>query len=168
VTLETGSEEETGRLGRRLGKLVQSPVCILLQGELGAGKSVLARALARGLGIPADVPITSPTFTLMNHYPARLDLYHFDLYRLTAVDELLEIGFDDFAHSDGVALVEWPERLDNRDFDHLLVTIIRLSAEKRRIVIGAQGVEPQALLARLGHEVKSGFMLENLFSAPNS
>ncbi|WP_169513287.1 tRNA (adenosine(37)-N6)-threonylcarbamoyltransferase complex ATPase subunit type 1 TsaE [Geopsychrobacter electrodiphilus] len=153
MTIETCSEEQTSRLGYLLGELLQSPMTILLQGDLGAGKSVLARSLARGLGIPEEVPITSPTFTLMNHYSARFDLYHFDLYRLLDVDELIEIGFDDFAYSDGVALVEWPERLDNREFDHLLVSLVRLSADKRRIELQARGESPHLLLCHLEREL---------------
>ena len=104
----TRSEEETLRLGMLIGRLIEQPTLILLQGDLGAGKTVLARGIARGLGVPETTPITSPTFTLMNHYTARLDLYHFDLYRLSDPDELIELGFDEFAHGSGVSLVEWP------------------------------------------------------------
>ena len=146
MKFETDSESETSAFGRFLGEQLERPLTILLEGNLGAGKSVIARALARGLGVPEDIPITSPTFTLMNHYPARIDLYHFDLYRLADAEELIEIGFDDFAHNLGVALVEWPERLQDRDFDHLLVHIERLSAERRRIEVSACGGEPRALL----------------------
>ena len=91
----SSGEKETLELGMKLGRLLEQPALILLQGTLGAGKSVLARGIARGLGVPDNVPITSPTFTLMNHYQARLDLYHFDLYRLCEPDELIEIGFYD-------------------------------------------------------------------------
>lgn len=149
MIIETASEEETSAFGRFLGELVQRPVTLLLEGDLGAGKSVLARALARGLGVPESTPVTSPTFTLMNHYNARLDLYHFDLYRLSDPDELIEIGFDDFAHSDGVALVEWPERLAERDFDHLLLKIRRLAPERRRLELSARGDEALRLLSGL-------------------
>ena len=146
MKLKTSSEEETSAFGRFLGEQLQRPLTILLEGDLGAGKSVIARALARGLGVPENIPITSPTFTLMNHYPARIDLYHFDLYRLADAEELIEIGFDDFAHSEGVALVEWPERLAERDFDHLLVQIVRCSADRRGIELSAHGIEAQGLL----------------------
>ena len=149
MKFKTSSEEETSAFGRFLGEQLQRPLTILLEGDLGAGKSVIARALARGLGVPENIPITSPTFTLMNHYPAQIDLYHFDLYRLADAEELIEIGFDDFAHSDGVALVEWPERLADREFDHLLVQIDRLSADCREIAVSAHGIEPQALLGCL-------------------
>ncbi len=146
MKFETSAEGETSAFGRFLGAQLQRPVTILLQGDLGAGKSVIARALARGLDVPENVPITSPTFTLMNQYSARLELYHFDLYRLADAEELTEIGFDDYAYGKGVALIEWPERLDNRDFDHLLVQVERLSAECRRIELSARGEEARTLL----------------------
>ena len=146
MKFETNSEAETSEFGHFLGTQLKRPLTILLQGDLGAGKSVIARALARGLAIPEEIPITSPTFTLMNHYPARIDLYHFDLYRLADAEELIEIGFDDFAHNAGIAIVEWPERLHDRNFDHLFLAIERLSANSRSIEARGYGEEPQALL----------------------
>ena len=156
MVVETCSEAETEGFGQRLGAALQRPVTILLQGTLGAGKSVMARGIARGLGVPEDIPITSPTFTLMNHYPARIDLYHFDLYRLADTEELIEIGFDDFAHGQGVALVEWPERLEDLGFEHLLIEIERVSAEKRRISIIAQGEDAAEVLTLLEGCVEQG------------
>jgi tRNA threonylcarbamoyladenosine biosynthesis protein TsaE len=135
--------------GVHLGRLLQQPALILLQGDLGAGKSVLARGIARGLGVSEEVPITSPTFTLMNHYPARLDLYHFDLYRLAEPDELIEIGFDDYAFGDGVALVEWPERLENEATEGLWVHISHLGEGQRELKFSAVGKVAEELLQRL-------------------
>jgi len=139
------SEAQTQDLGVRLGRLLQQPALILLQGDLGAGKSVLARGIARGLGVDPQLPITSPTFTLMNHYPARLDLYHFDLYRVSDPDELLEIGFDEFAHGRGVTLVEWPERLGDRAIPGLWVELQYQREEQRMIRFVANGTEAEAL-----------------------
>ena len=149
MVVETGSEAETEGFGRQLGVALRRPLTLLLKGPLGAGKSVVARGIARGLGVAPGVPITSPTFTLMNHYPARLDLYHFDLYRLADAEELIEIGFDDFAHGRGIALVEWPERLESFDFDHLLLEIERLSASRRRLRLSAKGGDAGKILAQL-------------------
>jgi tRNA threonylcarbamoyladenosine biosynthesis protein TsaE len=124
---------------------------ILLQGDLGAGKTVFARGIARGLGVDPQIPITSPTFTLMNHYQARLDLYHFDLYRLSDPDELIELGFDEYAYGSGVALVEWPEKLNNLETPGLWVTITRIDAERREIVFNLQGDKNEELIDAL-HE----------------
>lgn len=148
-------EEQTLALGVQLGRLLGQPALILLQGNLGAGKSVLARGVARGLGVPEEVPITSPTFTLMNHYPARLDLYHFDLYRLSDPDELIEIGFDDFAYGKGVALVEWPERLENDETPGLWVRIERLDEEARELVFRSCGETADSILQSLQQALAS-------------
>ncbi|SHI91201.1 tRNA threonylcarbamoyladenosine biosynthesis protein TsaE [Malonomonas rubra DSM 5091] len=148
-SFDSSGEQQTLELGMQLGRLLEQPALILLHGTLGAGKSVLARGIARGLGVPEEVPITSPTFTLMNHYPARLDLYHFDLYRLCDPDELIEIGFDDYAFGNGVTLVEWPERMDNDSVAGLWVNIELGDENQRRLNFSAQGVVAEALLTRL-------------------
>lgn len=128
-------------------------------GDLGAGKSVLARGIARGLGVDPNIPITSPTFTIMNHYQARLDLYHFDLYRLSDPDELIEIGFDDYAYGAGIALVEWPEKIENPDIEGLWITILRIDENQREIRFVTQGDKSTSLLSRLtellGKKIKS-------------
>ena len=143
---DSAAESQTLDLGEQLGRLLGQSALILLQGDLGAGKSVLARGIARGLGVPGDVPITSPTFTLMNHYPARLDLYHFDLYRISDPDELIEIGFDDYAFGNGVALVEWPERLENEQTPGLWIQLYYVGADRRRIEFTAKSPEAEQLL----------------------
>ncbi|MCK4622029.1 MAG: tRNA (adenosine(37)-N6)-threonylcarbamoyltransferase complex ATPase subunit type 1 TsaE [Desulfuromonadales bacterium] len=135
----SASEAQTLELGIQLGRLLEQPALILLQGDLGAGKSVLARGIARGLGVDPRTPITSPTFTMMNHYSARLDLYHFDLYRLSNPDELIELGFDDFAFGPGVALVEWPERLNNHEIPGLWIVLENLGEDSRKIILTGRG-----------------------------
>ncbi|WP_316347088.1 tRNA (adenosine(37)-N6)-threonylcarbamoyltransferase complex ATPase subunit type 1 TsaE [Desulfuromonas acetoxidans] len=87
---------------KRWGKLFPAGSLILLHGDLGAGKTCLASGIARGVGVDPDVPITSPTYTLLNCYEGRLPLYHFDLYRLGGEEELEELGFDEYFHGDGV------------------------------------------------------------------
>lgn len=146
---QSAGEAQTLELGIQMGRLLEQPALILLRGDLGAGKSVLARGIARGLGVAPEVPITSPTFTLMNHYPARLDLYHFDLYRLCDVDELIEIGFDDFAYGSGVALVEWPERLGNDETPGLWVNIEYIDEDCRQLGFFASGEPAATLLSSL-------------------
>ncbi len=132
-------ESQTLEFGKKLGRLLRQPTLVLLQGDLGAGKTVFARGIARGLGVDPEIPITSPTFTLMNYYQARLDLYHFDLYRLSDPDELIELGFDDYAFGSGVALVEWPEKLNNPETLGLWINLQRIDAERREIEFFLQG-----------------------------
>jgi tRNA threonylcarbamoyladenosine biosynthesis protein TsaE len=143
------SEAQTLEIGTSLGRLLEQPALILLQGDLGTGKTVLARGIARGLEVAPQVPITSPTFTLMNHYPARLDLYHFDLYRLACADELIEIGFDDYAYGQGVALVEWPEKLEDSELAGLWIGIERLDEQRRKLQLQARGSRYVQLLEGL-------------------
>lgn len=153
ISIVSAAEARTLEIGNLLGRLLEQPALVLLHGDLGAGKTVLARGIARGLGVDEQVPITSPTFTLMNHYQARLDLYHFDLYRLSDPDELIEIGFDDFAFGQGVALVEWPEKLEDPDIDGLWVNVVRLDEEQREIKFVSRGGDSEALLGRLEQEL---------------
>lgn len=150
--IKTGSEDETLSLGIQIGRLIERPMLVLLQGDLGAGKTVLARGIARGLGVPEQTPITSPTFTLMNHYPARFDLYHFDLYRLSDPDELIELGFDEFAHGTGVSLVEWPERMEDSGFGRLRVELTRSGESDRQVRFEARGDAYREFLQRLSEE----------------
>ena len=105
----TNSAGETRKLGERLAEKLQAGDVILLEGELGAGKSELARGVARGLGVQETV--TSPSFTILNVYESgRTPLYHFDWYRLESDEELYELGMDEYLGGDGIALVEWPDR----------------------------------------------------------
>ena len=107
--MRTNSAEETRALGERLAEELRAGDVILLEGPLGAGKSEMARGIARGLGVTETV--TSPSFTILNVYTSgRLPLYHFDWYRLESPEELYELGMEEYLGGDGVALVEWPGR----------------------------------------------------------
>lgn len=102
-------ERMTRRLGWSIGACLRVGDVVLLDGEMGAGKSVLTRAAARAMGVEGAVP--SPTFTILNiHEGKRLRLYHFDLYRLEDEDALYEMGLDEFIPpADGAAMIEWPQ-----------------------------------------------------------
>ncbi len=110
LSLDLPDEAATEKLGRALGDLLKPGGVVLLYGGLGAGKTTLARGLARGLGVGEDYAITSPTFTLLNVYPGRIAFYHADLYRLDA-DSALDLGLLDEA-ADGVLAVEWAEIME--------------------------------------------------------
>ncbi len=110
---------DTIKLGEMLGRDCRAGDVILLAGELGGGKTTLTRGIALGLEVGKNVPVTSPTFNIVHEYQGRLDLFHFDLYRLSGEDELFEIGFDDYLDRGGVCVIEWPDRLGGlkpRDF----------------------------------------------------
>jgi tRNA threonylcarbamoyladenosine biosynthesis protein TsaE len=110
-TLSTASAEETRELGRRCGLLLSAPMVIFLLGELGSGKTIFVQGLAHGLGVPPEEYITSPSFTIVKEYPGRLPLYHIDLYRLNADLDLEDLGLSELLYGEGVAAVEWADRL---------------------------------------------------------
>ena len=129
----TNSAAETRELGARLAGMLKAGDVVLLEGELGAGKSELARGVARGLGVRETV--TSPSFTILNVYESgRLPLYHFDWYRIRSGDELFELGADEYLGGDGIALVEWPEQCPEAvPEDCLRIRISKEGEQKRRI-----------------------------------
>lgn len=110
LDMELPEEAHTMGLGQALGAVLRPGAVLLLTGELGAGKTVMARGLARGLGVDDDYHIVSPTFTLLNIYPGRITFYHADLYRLSA-GEAMDLELLDQA-AGGVLAVEWAERGD--------------------------------------------------------
>ena len=105
----TKSAAETRALGEKLAGRLRPGDVLLLEGDLGAGKSELTRGIAKGLGVTETV--TSPSFTILNVYESgRFPLYHFDWYRLESSEELYELGMDEYLGGDGAAVVEWPGR----------------------------------------------------------
>ena len=107
LTFISSSEEETYSLGETIGELVEAGQIILLSGDLGAGKTVLAQGICAGLGVLEDV--TSPTFNLINEYEGDLTVYHMDLYRLEKEEELYDLAIEEYLESDGVVIIEWPD-----------------------------------------------------------
>lgn len=102
-------EEELIAWGERLGRNIQPPLVITIEGDLGAGKTTLTRAICRGYGVTADV--TSPTFTIVHEYAgARSKVFHLDLYRLEHPHELETLGWDDMVAERALVIVEWPDR----------------------------------------------------------
>lgn len=111
LTLTSPNESCSLRLGTRIGEQVEVGDVIALWGELGSGKTLFARGIARGMGVPHPVPITSPSFTIINEYDGRLRLYHLDLYRLTTAEELETLPWRETIFGTGVAVIEWPDRM---------------------------------------------------------
>ena len=108
MVYETNSPEETFALARQLGEQAGAGTVYTLTGDLGVGKTVFAQGLASGLGI--EEAINSPTFTIVQVYDeGRLPFYHFDVYRIGDIEEMDEIGYEDYFYGDGVCLVEWAE-----------------------------------------------------------
>ena len=110
VYIETNSPEETFAAGKKLGLLAQPGEIYTLNGALGVGKTVFTQGMAAGLGITEHV--NSPTFTIVQVYEkGRLPFYHFDVYRIGDIEEMEEIGYEDYFYGDGVCMIEWAERI---------------------------------------------------------
>ncbi len=139
MTYLSQTEAETEALGERLAAaLPAGGVVIAMYGELGAGKTAFVRGLARGLG--AEGRVVSPTFTIVNEFYGKRDLFHFDMYRLHSADELFDIGWEDYLGREGVCAVEWSENVPEAfDGSEIRVTIEKTSDTGRKITI--EGVE---------------------------
>jgi tRNA threonylcarbamoyladenosine biosynthesis protein TsaE len=137
----TNSEQETIDLGYSIGSRVSKGDIVLLFGGLGSGKTVMSKGIAKGLEVESYV--TSPTFTLMHVHEGRIKMYHFDLYRLNDMDELADLGFEEFLYSDdGVAVVEWAERMKGLCPErYVRVDIERMSDNIRKISIDSIGYD---------------------------
>ena len=136
--IETNSEQQTYDLGVRIGQKARAGDVFTLVGDLGVGKTVFTKGLAWGLGI--EEPVNSPTFTIVQIYEeGRLPLYHFDVYRIGDVEEMEEIGYEDYIYGEGVSLIEWANQISEILPEHYTENKIEKDLEKgfdfRRITI---------------------------------
>ena len=117
MVVETFGAEETFALGRKIGEAAVPGQVYALNGDLGVGKTVFTQGVAKGLGIEGAV--SSPTFTIVQIYEeGRLPFYHFDVYRIGCVEEMDEIGYDEYFYGDGICLIEWAELIEDILPDH--------------------------------------------------
>jgi len=142
LTLTTRSAAETQALGRALMGLLPDGALVALYGDLGAGKTCLVRGMAEAAGMAERV--TSPTFTLVHEYRGARTLYHLDLYRITAPEQVLDLGYEDlFDPKDGVCVVEWAERSESLLPDRRAeLRLSHAGGDARQIVIENRGILP--------------------------
>ena len=138
MVIETNSPEETFRVGKELGEKAYAGQVFTLTGDLGVGKTVFTQGLAKGLGI--EEPVNSPTFTIVQEYDGgRLPFYHFDVYRIGDVEEMEEVGFDDYVMGEGVSLIEWAdlirEILPDKRTEILIEKNLERGFDYRRITV---------------------------------
>jgi tRNA threonylcarbamoyladenosine biosynthesis protein TsaE len=145
----TGSARETRELGQLFGRLAEAGLVVLLSGQLGAGKTCFAQGVGAGLGVASSSPVTSPSYTLLNIHQGRFPFYHFDLYRLTQVDDLADLGYDEYAEGEGLTLVEWADRMTGALIASLEVAIESLGGERRRLHFTARDDRGAELLGQL-------------------
>jgi len=153
LSLITKSPEETQRLGFHLGELSEPGDIYVLTGKLGAGKTTLTQGIAMGLGIRENV--VSPSFVLIRELKGRLSLYHIDLYRLDKIEEVSELGLDDYLYGRGVSVIEWGEKAEGiLPEENLLIEIGYISDNERSIEIRASGTRYEKLLKQLKAKVQ--------------
>ncbi len=160
LNLNSQSPEQTRLLGSYLGELAQKADVFLLVGELGAGKTCLVQGIAHGLAVKEYA--FSPSFVILREYHGRLPLYHIDFYRLDDIDEIADLGLEEYFYGDGVCVVEWAEKgLQITPRDNLLITLryIPASETKRSICLKPQGERYQELTEQLSK--KKGILALN-------
>jgi tRNA threonylcarbamoyladenosine biosynthesis protein TsaE len=138
MVIESNSPEETFRVGKELGERAYAGQVFTLTGDLGVGKTVFTQGLAKGLGI--DEAVNSPTFTIVQEYDGgRLPFYHFDVYRIGDIEEMEEVGFDDYVMGEGVSLIEWAdlirEILPDKRTEILIEKNLERGFDYRRITV---------------------------------
>lgn len=144
IIIETNSAEETFRLGEKLGHLAIPGQIYTLNGDLGVGKTVFTQGVASGLGIKE--PVNSPTFTIVQEYEdGRIPFYHFDVYRIGDLEEMEEIGYDDYFFGNGICLIEWAELIQELLPETMISITIEKEPEKgfdyRKIIIDGLDLE---------------------------
>lgn len=143
------NEDDTLKTGEKIGKLLKKGMVVTLSGDLGVGKTVMAKGIAKGLGVEARV--TSPTFNIVKEYKGREKLCHFDVYRISDPEEMFEIGFGEYIAGGAVCLIEWAEMIEEiLPADRLSVNILRTDDEKREIVLAAPEGKHTSVLESLG------------------
>jgi len=154
LELISHSPEQTQKFGAGIGELCLPGDVFLLVGSLGAGKTCLTQGIAWGLGIKEYA--ASPSFVVVRELYGRLPLYHIDLYRLDHIEEIVELGLDDYLYGNGVCVVEWAEKgLSVLPVEHLLIQISYLSDNERKLQLKPSGKRCLEILAQLNKTLNS-------------
>lgn len=137
IKMEVDSVKQTKKLAEVFAKIIVPPMIVLLEGDLGSGKTTFVKEVVSALG--CDDLVTSPTFTLLNTYEARFPIYHFDMYRLSSAEEAMNVGFEEYFNKrtlNGVCFVEWAENVEGliRDVDYI-IKIEKVGLNHRTITI---------------------------------
>ncbi len=138
--------DATQALGEAIGRAVEAGDVVAAEGPLGAGKTCLAQGVARGLGVPPDHYVNSPTFAILQSHPGRVVFHHIDLYRIGDADEAFGLGLEEVVGTDGVALIEWPGRIPELLPRDVLWIRLRPEGAGRRVDLHAGGPSARRVL----------------------
>lgn len=148
--ISTHSADETKRLGKRIGEWITSGAVLALFGDLGSGKTSFVQGLASGLEVPKEYYITSPSYTLINEYPGRFPLFHVDLYRISDIMELEDIGFYEILDRNAVVAIEWADRIEGGPLPGPINLHFEITGdETRRITFSASEFNHWNLLKKI-------------------
>ncbi|MGE4282118.1 MAG: tRNA (adenosine(37)-N6)-threonylcarbamoyltransferase complex ATPase subunit type 1 TsaE [Clostridia bacterium] len=152
IKLISNSPQETEQIAYKIGVQLEPGCVVCLGGDLGAGKTAFTKGLVKAYGIEEDV--TSPTFTIVNEYDGNVPVYHFDVYRIHDVDEMFEIGFEEYIYGEGISVIEWAENIKEILPQVYLKVSIKKDLDKsenfREIIIEAIGDKYNAIIAQVG------------------
>ena len=151
LKLKSESPEDTIELGKKIGSILNSGDIVCLQGDLGAGKTYLTKGIMKGLGVERE--IVSPTYNLIKEYQGRLPAYHIDLYRVSDEQQLHDVGFEDYIYSEGVSVIEWPDKSGSLMPDSYLNIIIKGQQQERTIKLIPQANKYIPMLEELKKNV---------------
>ncbi len=156
LQLTAGSAGETEAYGRALGSLLNPGCFLALRGELGGGKTCFTRGVVAVVAPESAHLVASPTYAIMNCYEGKVPVYHFDFYRLTGDDDVIELGFEEYFYGSGVSVVEWSERLHELlPEDRLTISFKYTGDDQRLITITGSGAGSTVIMVRLGEKVAS-------------
>jgi tRNA threonylcarbamoyladenosine biosynthesis protein TsaE len=151
--VKTEGPDQTLCLGRVFGDMLAEGSLVAMMGDLGSGKTVLAKGIAQGLGVHDEREVTSPSFVLLNEYQGRLLVHHVDLFRLQDPAEVENLGWEEFISGPGVTLVEWAEKVPSLlPAERIEVHLQWLSPRERRLVFIGKGKASKDLVHRLGEK----------------
>lgn len=145
--------KETEKIGYILGELLIGGEVICMTGDLGAGKTTMTQSIAKGLDV--EDYVTSPTFTIINEYEGRCPLYHFDVYRINDVDEMYDLGYEEYFYSDGVSIIEWADIIEEiLPEERLNIEICKKdNNESREIIISVNGEKYKEIIKNLSERI---------------
>lgn len=147
IRIQSKNLSDTEKLGRFLGETAGPGEIICLDGDLGAGKTTLSQAIARGLAVPENCYVTSPSFAILHEYEGRIPMYHMDFYRLHDASDVFDLGFEEYFYLSGLTVIEWAKRaFEILPEERLSLEILQDNDETRTIIIHATNIFQKRLL----------------------
>jgi tRNA threonylcarbamoyladenosine biosynthesis protein TsaE len=147
ITIQLKSLSDTEKLGRFLGETAGPGEVICLDGDLGAGKTALSQAIAKGLEVLENCYVTSPSFAILHEYEGRIPMYHMDFYRLRDVGEVIDLGFEEYFYLSGLTVIEWSNRaLGILPEERLSLEMLQGKNDMRIVIIQATNIFQKRLL----------------------